>query len=249
MTLSYDGHDLESLFTCGDPKLSILNSQPELMDVSARNGAAFIGSRYGTSTVTFTIAATGTAAERRNAFSTLGAWLAVDSPKRLILPDTPDRYYLAVPQGALELQRGIDGEYAPITFTLTDPVAYSVEEHEAFSAANLTYTQFTVGGTAPTGVVVECGDAYTSSHWWEVRAESSVASADKMSAYIGETATSSSSTTRVVIDSVNHTATYGGTQSMLSLNSTWFTFEPGTHKIYRIGGGNSFTVKWRDRWY
>ena len=80
MTLSYDGHDLESLFICGEPELSILNAKPDFANTTARNGNAFIGMRYGESTVAFTIVATGTAAERRGKFSTLGSWLMVDAP-------------------------------------------------------------------------------------------------------------------------------------------------------------------------
>ena len=107
MTLSFDGHDIESLFVCGDPEISILNAKPDLREVSGRNGAAFVGLTYGTSTISFAIAVQGSASERRAAFSTLGKWLDVDEPKRLVMPDTPDRFYLAVPNAPLKLERAI----------------------------------------------------------------------------------------------------------------------------------------------
>ena len=108
MSLTFNGHDLTTLFSCGDPEITILDAHPDTREVSGRNGAAFIGMTYGVATVAFTIAAIGDAATRRGSFSTLGQWLKVDEPKALVLPDTSDRYYLAVPSGALGLTRGID---------------------------------------------------------------------------------------------------------------------------------------------
>lgn len=242
MTLSYDGHDLESLFICGEPELSILNAKPDFANTTARNGNAFVGMRYGESTVAFTIVATGTAAERRGKFSTLGSWLMVDAPKQLILPDTPDRYYLAVPQGSLDLQRGFDGEYAVLTFTLTDPIAYSVTESSAVTPLNYAYVTFTVGGNAPTGVRIVTSKAYGASGWWDVYAESKSADADRIQVKINPS--SSSDQQHVEIDTVNHNA--GG--RAVGIYSTWFEFEPGEHKIY-TSNNERVTVYWRDRWY
>ena len=124
MPLTFNGHDFSTLCTYGDPVITLLDSKPDTRDVSGRNGAAFIGMTYGVATVAFTLAVTGDAATRRSSLSTLGSWLMVDEPKHLVLPDTSDRYYLAVPSGGLQLTRGIGGEIAQVTFILTDPVAY-----------------------------------------------------------------------------------------------------------------------------
>ena len=84
MNLTYNGHDLTTLFTCGDPEITILDSTPDNREVSGRNGAAFIGMKYGVPSVACTIAAFGTPSERRAKFSTLGQWLMVDGEQKTI---------------------------------------------------------------------------------------------------------------------------------------------------------------------
>lgn len=244
MTLEYDRHDLESLFICGDPQFSILNSTPKFNESDAMNGTMFLGMRYGTSTVSFTVAALGTAAERRDKFATLGQWLMVNEPKQLILPDTPDRYYLAVPQGALELNRGFDAEYASLTFTLTDPIACSTTAHTVASTDGV--ASFTVGGTAPTYVKVTANSALPSdtNNYWGVKKTTS-------SYDVGMRADIGASTTgrKVVIDSEKRTFRVGNGYVAMDLLSDWLTFDPGSNKLYLNYGSGEFTVEWRDRWY
>lgn len=247
MTLSYDGHDLESLFICGEPELSILNFQPELNDVASRNGALLLGSKIGTSTVAFTIVATGTASERRDKFSTLGGWLMVDVPKKLILPDTPDRYYAAVPQGALDLQRGFDGEYAVLTFTLTDPIAYSTTVNTVTSINGS--ATVTVNGTAPAYFTVAHASNYvtvsdTEDYKWGIGLSGHN---DKLISR--RAVTGSSGNVQLEIDVEKRTFKLAGVTSVVSLDSSWFMLEPGTNTITRLYGSREFKVKWRDRWY
>lgn len=243
MTLNYNSHNLESLFICGDPQFSILNSTPKFNESDSMNGSMFLGMRYGVSTVSFTVAALGTAAERREKFATLGQWLMVDEPKRLILPDTPDRYYMAVPQGALELNRGFDAEYAALTFTLTDPVACSTTVNSATSTDGV--ASFTVGGTAPTYVKVTANSALPSStnNYWGVKKTTSNV--------VGMTADIGASTVgrNIVIDSEKRTFRVGGSSVAMALTGDWLTLDPGSSKLYRHYGAGEFTVEWRDRWY
>lgn len=242
MTLSYNGQNLETLFICGDPQISILNSTPKFNESDSMNGTMFLGMRYGVSTVSFTVAALGTAAERRDKFATLGRWLMVDKPKQLILPDTPDRYYMAVPQGALKLNRGFDAEYASLTFTLTDPVACSRTANSVASVDGV--ASFTVGGTAPTYVKVTANSAIPSdtNNYWGV---------SKSSSTTGMTADIGTSTTgrKVVIDSEGGTFRVSGLITAMTLSADWLTFEPGSNNLYRNYGTGEFTVEWRDRWY
>ena len=242
MTLSYDGYNLETDFICGEPSLKILNAKPKLVDADSINGSMFVGMRYGVSTVSFTIAVTGTDAERREKLSTLGGILMVTEPKQLILPDTPDRYYMAVAQGALDLQRCYDGEYATLTFTLTDPVACSITENSATST-NGSCT-FTVGGTAPTYINVRAVNRATpeaSTHRWGVYLDSMnrhVAYAD-----IGESDTS------LLIDSETRRVVASGSTILPAIGSSWLMAEPGQHTVALRYGAGEFYVKWRNRWY
>lgn len=240
MTLSFDGHDLSGLFECGDPDISILNAKPDLREVSGRNGAAFVGLTYGTSTVSFVIAAQGSASERRAAFSTLGKWLDVDEPKRLVLPDTPDRYYLAVPSGPLELSRALGTETATVTFELTDPVAYGTYKTESLESGGS--KSITVGGTARTFLRVVANSAVrnSSSLVWGVKVDD---------ADFVHVATGSSSSRKVEIDSQNRTCKVANALALPTLDSTWLELAPGSHTVVMDNGTGAAVLYWYERWY
>ena len=254
MTLSYDGHDLESLLICGDPQISILNFQPDMMDVKARNGSLFVGSKLGSSTVEFTIAITGSASERRAKLSTLGAWLMVDEPKPLILPDTPDRYYLAVPNGSLDMTRGINGESAQLTFTLTDPISYSVEIHSVTSVNGV--ATISVTGNAPSEFVLTNvpGQVITPGSWSPYPAATYWQVADGSGKYLLIDTTGDSG--EVIIDTEKRRCRFNYSPGMPYwrtliplINSKWFKLQPGANTITRTIGGGEFVIEWRDRWY
>lgn len=255
MTLSFNGHDLESIAICGDPQISIFNFQPEFKDMKSRNGSLFVGTKLGASTVELTVCVTGNASERRAKLSTLGSWLVVDSPKQLVLPDTPDRYYLAVPSGAVDMKRGYDGEYAQLTFTLTDPTAYSTQLRSVTSVSGVAACN--VLGNAPTEFVITNVDGGTvtpgsidpqfAANYWSVSNGSA-----SLNFGIG-----SDPGRKIIIDSekrqcrflldneyVEQWYTYLATAA-----STWFKLQPGANTITRTIGGGEFVVEWRDRWY
>ena len=240
MSLTYDGHDLESLFACGDPEITILNSIPDAESPSGRDGSIVIGRRWGDASVSFAIGASGTAAQRRAAFSTLGAWLTVDGPRQLVLPDTPDRYYLAIPDGPLDLKRGIMGEMARLTFTLTDPIAYGQQRTANIPSGGS--VSITVGGTAPAKPTITASAAVrdSSSEVWGVRLDSGK---------VLHIATGSSSARAVSIDCDARTSTVAGAIALPTLDSDWFEMAPGSHTIAMNRGTGAATITWRERWY
>ena len=240
--LSFDGHDLETLFVCGDPEISILNYEPRLETFDSRDGAAMLGGRWDVSTVAFSIGVRGTALERRNAFSQLGAWLDVDDPKQLILPDTPDRYYLAVPNGSVDLRRGILGEIAQLSFTLTDPIAYGIEEKYASVPYGGSVT-FNVGGTAPTfpyfDKTLERPDQTTKQ--WGLRL-------DSHDVFILDFGTTVNRTIKA--DFGERVSYVNDVIKLPTINSDWFALTPGEHTVENhIGSGNGLRLRWHERWY
>lgn len=238
--LSFNGHDLETLFVCGDPKITILNAEPNTETLESRNGEMFIGARWGVSTVSFSIGIHGTALQRRNAFSQLGAWLTVDEPKQLILPDTPDRYYLAVPDGSLDLERGIGGEISQLTFKLVDPIAYSTTETTITVPSGGSIT-FNVGGTAATAPTIQATAVRNSSSLvWGLRLDAGD---------FVHVATGNASGRFVVIDCNARTLTISGNAAITTLDSDWLEFTPGSHTLVMDNGTGAATVKYRERWY
>lgn len=240
MSLIYDGHDFSTLFIWGDPQITILDAKPDTREVSGRNGAAFVGMTYGVSTVAFTLAAIGDAETRRVALSTLGGWLMVDEPKPLYLPDTPDRYYLAVPSGALELTRGIDGEIAQVTFELTDPVAYGATKTASLSSGGS--ATINVNGTAPTYLNVMANSAVrnSSAQVWGVKVDN----VD----YV-HVATGSSSARKVEIYSGERICKVANALTLPTLDSDWIKLNPDTHTIAMDYGTGAATLSWIERWY
>lgn len=260
MTLSFNGHDLESIAICGDPQISIFNFQPEFKDMKSRNGSLFVGTKLGASTVEFTVCVTGNASERRAKLSTLGLWLMVDEPKPLILPETPDRYYLAVPNGAMDMQRGYDGEYTQLTFTLADPIACSTESHSVTSVNGVatlnvsgnTKTYFTLANVEGQLITPGIYEGTDSEYW-------GITDGDVSMVYYTRTPYSG----EITIDTEKRMSRYGRHFEMPdhsividwytmvpTLDSSWIELQPGTTTITRsVGGGGEFTIEWRDRWY
>lgn len=240
MSLIFDGHDFSTLFTYGDPSFSILNSQPVLEDVNGRNGQAFLGMTYGSSEVSFTVGLIDSAANRRAAFSQLGQWLMVDEPKPLYLPDTPDRYYLAVPSGPVELERCIGADKAEVSFVLVDPIAYG--ETKTATVPSGGSATINVGGTAPTHPIIAAASAVrnTSALQWGIRMD------NQKYVYVD---TGSDSARKVDIDCGERTCKVANAVKLPTLLSTWLTFTPGSHTLNMAYGTGAATVSWVERWY
>lgn len=239
MTVTYDGHDFESLFVIGDPEITILDSRAEYADSDNRNGAVLIGRRWGETKVSFTIAAQGSASERRLALSTLGSWLDVDEPKKLVLPDTPTWYYLAIPDGSLDLKRAIKAESTVITFTLTDPIAYDSTE-KTVTVPSGGSVSVNIGGTYPTRPTISATAVRNSTSLvWGVKLDN---------ADFVHVATGSSSGRVTVIDCDARTVTVSSNPAILTLDSDWLELSPGTHTLTMDNGTGAATVKYRERW-
>jgi len=240
MSLTFNGHDLTTDFICGEPKRSIIKAKPTLRERSAGNGSVFVGLGFEASTISFGVTTTAsTATLRREAFSKLGGWLNVDEPKQLVLPETPNWYWLAVPDGSFDIEKYIDGDGAELTFILVDPVAYGVEKTLTVpSGGSLT---FTVDGTYPTKPVITASSAVRNSTAlvWGLQLDS----VD----YV-HVATGSGSSRAVAIDCDKRTCTVASAVSMITLDSDWLEFTPGSHTLAMDYGTGAATVKYRERW-
>ena len=241
MSLLYDGHDLETIGLCGDPSFTFANFQPQLEELDSVDGAKFIGSKVGAGTVAFNVAVFGSANERRRKISLLASWLDVDEPKQLVLPDTPGWYYLAVPDGGIEISEHMNPERFVLTFRLTDPIAYGVEEHNVTVPYGGSVT-FSVGGTAPTypyfNNTTERPDQTTK--MWGLQLDSN----EQFMLDFGTTAN------RTIRADFGQRVSYVANSLKLpTLDSGWFALTPGTHTIANhIGSGNNLTLRWHERW-
>lgn len=239
-SLIFDGHDIGLLCAYGDPVISILNSSVDYADAKNRNGSIVLGKTWGNSSVSFSVGLSGQAQDRRNRLSTLGVWLNVDEPKKLVLPDTPDRYYLAIPEGELQLERGVHSDIGQLTFTLVDPIAYGAEKSVWVPYSGS--VTFVVGGTAPTlpyfNRTLERPDQTTKQ--WGLRL-------DGDDVFVMDFGTTSNC--YIKADFSKGVAFLNDNIKMPTLNSDWFKLTPGEHTIENhIGGGNDLRLRWVERW-
>lgn len=240
--LIFDGHDLELICICGDPEITALRSSVEYADTRNRNGAIVLGRTWDTSTVTCTVEVIGSAMERRNAISTLGMWLDVSEPKKLVLPDTPDRYYLAIPDGDFQLTRGYGGELGQLTFTLVDPIAYG--RTRSISVPSGGQTSFIVGGTAKAYPYIESQSVTpNSSKIYGLRLD------EGEYFHIQSTSTAAFN---LAADFEQRTSTVNNALTLPTLDSDWFTLSPDSddtvHTLRNDVGSGAITVKYQERW-
>ena len=236
----FDGHDLCELFLCGTPEFKILNSVVEFYETPGRNGAVMAQRTWGVSTVEFPIATIGNATERRNALSTLGAWLNVDEPKKLVFPDTPERYYLAVPDGELSLDRGVDNEIGNLKFTLTDPIAYGVEREVTVpSGGSVTFRVDGTYAAKPTITAAAAVRKSSSPFAWQLTLDSG----DFIRLSLGD-----NNAHAVAIDCEERTSKVDGAVMLPTTTSDWFELAPGEHTIVMTYGTGAATITYRERW-
>ena len=236
-SLIFDGHDFGELFAYGDPTINILASTVGYAESSSRNGSTVTGRRWGSSSVSLRLGVHGSALKRRNAFSMLGAWLDVDEPKKLVLPDTPDRYYMAIPDGGVELTRGIRGEIGTLAFTITDPIAYG--EEKAVTVPSGGSVTFVVGGTYPTLPRLSGRVTPNSTKTWGVRLD------EGDFFHIDSASTAAFDLTA---DFGKRTSTINAALALPTLSSTWFELSPGEHTLRNDVGSGAVTVAYDERW-
>ena len=239
MTLTFNGHDLTTDFICGEPKRSIIKATPTLREKST-DGSVFAGLRFESSTISFRITTrASTATLRREAFSKLGGWLDVDEPKQLVLPETPTWYWLAVPDGSFDIEQYVDADSAMLTFVLVDPVAYGIEKTVNVSSGGS--ATFTVEGTYPTKPTITASSAVRNSTAlvWGLKLDN---------ADFVHVATGSSSSRAVAIDCDKRTCTVASSASLITLDSDWLEFTPGSHTLAMDYGTGAAVVKYRERW-
>lgn len=156
-TASFNGHTLNDLFTVGQPERTLVPWEPNLMD-GGPIGSIFAGTKAQALQVTLTLTTFAeTVEERLFALRTLSGWLAVDSPKSLILSD--ERYSdqqvslsaakrLAVPTGAPQIVHAHDAATATVTFVCPDPRLRN--QYRSVSLDPAGAVTFDVVGNAPT---------------------------------------------------------------------------------------------------
>lgn len=162
----------------------------------------------------------------------LAGMLYSEQAAKLILPDEPDKYYLAWWKGGAELDRLDYWPGAELTFLCADPVAYG-EEHEI----ELTNAAKTVlrGGTYKAYPVIKATPAAGS--YWTV---TNVTTGELVRVDAAFTGANS-----LVLDFGAQRCLVNGTNHAVTIESTFFALEE-SQEIKKLNG--TATMTWRERW-
>lgn len=237
--LMYDGHDLSEIGVCGDPEITPISASVKYDDSDNRDGSVVLGRKVSNTQVTFSIGIDGSASERRNKLSTLGAWLDVDEARPLVLPDTPGRYYMAIHDGEVSTERGIGGEIAQLTFVVTNPIAFGDKRTVLIPSGGS--VAFRVGGTAKTRPRITANAVRNAtSQVWGIRLDEGD---------FVHVATGSASARSVVLDCEERTLKVNNSVALPTLDSDWLELGPGEHTLRMDNGTGASTVEFYERWY
>ncbi|HIW77045.1 MULTISPECIES: distal tail protein Dit [Gordonibacter] len=151
-------------------------------------------------------------------------------PCRLVLPDAPDVFLMAVLADESELERLGYTRGTEISFRCADPVAYGSERFKE----------------AKSGGIIRCnvGGTYTTMPTVAVLAESAEVTV-KFDGVEFSTLGNFSSADPLIIDALAHVASKGQIVVPVSIMSDWPEWEPGVHTIEC---SHPFAVSWRERW-
>lgn len=233
----FDGHDLESIGTIGDPKITRQEYQPETLTIPGRKGAIVRDVGLGPASVSMAVGISGSAEERWEKLSVLSSWLMVDGPRMLVLPDKPSVYYMAVPNGTVDMERAIMAETTRITFLIADPIAYGVDNSVTVPSGS--QASIGVGGTHEThprvaGTVT--GDVTYGI--WGLRLDDG----DFIHVEVG------TSPVPITIDCETRTVVANGEVVLPTLDSDWLSLTCGRHVLANDVGSGTCTVTWTERW-
>lgn len=234
----YDGHELTSLFSVSNvvrpwPSLSV-----EAQDNPA-GGSFVLGVRRPAKTVTMTLHAFGTSAQRRDAARQLSAWLAVDGARELSFSDDSGLCYMALPDGDADVELLCMGEAVEYTFLVPSP--YMLGETKTAAVPSGGTATAVVSGTASALPTIEATAAVRdgSTGLWGVR----VNDGDYVRVPIG-----TASAAAVEIDCADRTARANGTVVLPTLDSDWLELKPGSNTVENDHGTGACTLSYRERW-
>ena len=174
-------------------------------------------------------------AEMRRALGELAGALAVRGPRRLTQSDRPGLYDMAVPTGCPTLDEWMGTGGATIVFLLPSPASYG-----PMKAAEAGVT-FQVCGTYRASPRLACAAAVRdgATGLWGVRLDDG----DFLRVDLPDDKAHS-----VVIDCASRTASVDRANAMVTLDSDWWSLEPGRHRTTVELGSGGVDIGWEERW-
>lgn len=231
--LIFNGSDLaDLLYVTGIERSMVPKRDIERAAVAGTNGELLRSAALGAMEVTVTarirrIPERGVTEARR----ALAGALYTEREARLILPDEPDKYYLAIYEGGAEPSRLEAWPEVKLAFCCPDPVAFGAPRAQQVTGT----ASVNAGGTWPARPMVTCRPPAGSS--WSI-----------LNVSTGEQVVVSANFTggqTVVLDMDMERCTINGADHAVSMGSDFFAIN-GTQRV-RVSSGTA-TLEWRERW-
>lgn len=131
-SFNFNGHDFSELLLVNDIQRPVLpNLTTVMQDVGSYKGSLFNYNSYSSREITVEYTAIAKSPEDLvTVKQTVAGLLFTDQPAKLIFSDSPDRYFLAIPDGEFEMDQTGNVGQGSITFLVPDGVAHAVNTKE-----------------------------------------------------------------------------------------------------------------------
>ena len=228
----FNGIDLSVYFNVNPTRAIMPSVNIEIIDVPGKQGAIISSKKFEPLSIPVKVRLK---AEVKDDISKLRRILAkalyTDEPAKLILPDEPDLYYMAVLRGSSELDNLWYTGSANLEFFCPDPIAFGATRKAEASANG-----FHVGGSWSTLPIITAKPAAGS--YFRIT-----------NYYTGEfiqLTRAFNGTETVVIDCAKMHTTVNGMAAQVIPTSDYFELEPGKNRLTRSSG--NATIQWQERW-
>lgn len=236
----FNGYDLSRRFAVGNLERRLASFANDYETVPGRPGAVHLNTAPALVVIALRLTHVGGGRrERHEALVELAAALAVDSPAPLALSVDEGLYYMASPDGDIDIERYMHADSMVVQFLALDPVRYG--EQQSATVPSGGSVTFRVGGTYRTAPLISATAAVrnASSGVWGIRLDEGD---------FVHVATGSAAARAVAIDNAARTATVTGSVVVPTLDSDWLELEPGEHTLRNDQGTGAATVTWVERW-
>lgn len=235
----FDGHDLTGEFTATDVSRPLPAAVYDTVTVPSADGVRVRGRTLGEIAISMNLWAVGkTRREQRDSVRRIAALLVGDEARKLAFGDDGGLYYMAH-VSASTVTEYFDSVCVAVEFKAPNPALYGLKRSAVIpSGGNATIR---VGGTYPTRPKITAASAVrnASSGVWGVRLDGG----DFLHVETG-----SASARAIALDCEERECTLAGAVALPTLDSDWFSLDPGEHTISIDNGTGACTVEWQERW-
>lgn len=239
MRAYFDDVELTERFILSDLSRPIPGNSVDVLDVPGMDGVLIKSAKIASGKISFTLWPHWMdSSGLREAVREIAALMAVDEPRRLSFSDDGNLYYMAIPDGGMEVRELADAFAVECSFVVPSPAMYG--ETRSVTVPSGGSVSFAVNGTYPAKLVVEASSAVRgTSDLWGIRLDSGLYSHVKLA---------NGNATAVKIDATSRKVSVASATKLMTIGSDWLELTPGEHTLANDYGTGACTATWVERW-